>query len=642
MSRALHTDNRISTTSFNSRDAATLAAAATFQGVGEDVSEYGRVGVSITSTNATDGTLYMEVSHDNSTWASIPRTIANSSIAEPHMWNIVEKYFRIKYVNGTTEATALSIQVQYSTNANILLGHQLDQTLIDETEAIIARSVLVGKTEAGDYINVPVTGTGLLKTNSPNTVFGESLTAELTPTIQISDTYDVDPTLREDLETFSATGGSADSLNNMFRCQSGTSVGGYGVIRSKNTVRYRPGEGAIARITGTFTTGIASSLQFAGLFSLTETLAFGYDGENFSIIHEYNGEAEVQTVQVTATPSGTENATITLDGDAAVISITNSTVQTNAAELKVGLVGDATLAGKWRFEQIDDTVICISRSVGDKTGTMSASAATATFTVTEVEAGVAKSNNNVVQANWNHAPFTGFDPTKLNIYQLEYGYLGSANLIFKIYNPTTGDFDQVHAIQWANSNTTPNFGNPDMKVGWTAASLGSSGTNLTVTGGSAMGGIEGKETIQEASRSTFTQTASIGTTLTNVLTLQNRIVYGKRFNLGNVIPISVSIDNDHNKGIIVELVINATIAGTQNYQYFEENNSIVAIDTAGTTVTGGTVIDSFTVGAGASSSIDVEKLRVLLLPEDILTIAVRTVSGTATNTTGSITWLEEK
>ena len=38
------------------------------------------------------------------------------------MWNIVEKYFRIKYTNGTTEATALSIQVQYSNNSDILLS----------------------------------------------------------------------------------------------------------------------------------------------------------------------------------------------------------------------------------------------------------------------------------------------------------------------------------------------------------------------------------------------------------------------------------------------------------------------------------------------------------------------------------------
>tara|TARA_R110000803_G_scaffold58090_1_gene116296 strand:+ start:252 stop:1532 length:1281 start_codon:yes stop_codon:yes gene_type:complete len=131
--------NRISTTSFNSRDAATLAAGATFQGVGEDVTAYARIGVAIKSDNATDGVLTMEVSHDNVNWGGPTRDWADTRFATPHMWNIVEKYFRIKYVNGTTEATNLSIQVQYSNNADIVLGHELNSILPAETEAQAVR-----------------------------------------------------------------------------------------------------------------------------------------------------------------------------------------------------------------------------------------------------------------------------------------------------------------------------------------------------------------------------------------------------------------------------------------------------------------------------------------------------------------------
>jgi len=484
---------------------------------------------------------------------------------------------------------------------------------------------------------------GVVSSGVPKTVFGEGLSVGLTPTIQISNAYELDPALREDLETFTGTGGVVDAILNMFRCQSGTSVGGYGVIRSVGTVRYRAGEGAICRITAAFTTGIANSLQFAGLFSLTETAAFGYDGVNFSVIHEYDGEAEIQEIQITATAEDT--VTVTLDGAAASgISITNDTVQVNAREIADALAGDSAVNTAWRFEQIDDKVICIAQSVGDKTGTMSISfAGSATGTITETEAGVAKNSGNIAQASWDNAPFAGFDPTQLNIYQVEYGYLGGANIDFKIYNPTTGSFELVHSIEWANSNTTPNFGNPDMKTGWTSASLGSSGTNLTVTGASMMGGIEGIEILQEASKAIFATAASIGTAFTNVLTIENRIVYGSRFNLGNIIPISVSIDNDHNKGLIVELVKNATVAGSPNFQYHNEVNSIAVVDTSGATVTDGTVVDVFTVGAGLSSGdIDISRLRTLLLPDESLTISVRTVSGTATNTTGTIAWKEEK
>jgi hypothetical protein len=473
------------------------------------------------------------------------------------------------------------------------------------------------------------------------TVFGESLVAELTPTIQIDGRYSVDPSLRDDLEVFSATGGAVAASGNLFQCTTGTSVGGYGVVRSSNSVRYRPGEGALARFTAKFTTGVSLSLQFGGLFSLTETAAFGYDGADFSVIHEYDGEAEIQEIVITATAADT--VTVTLDGTAASgISITNATVQTNAREVADALAADSAVNAAWRFEQIDDTVVCIAQSIGDKTGTMSVSfAGSATGTITEIEAGVAKSDGNVAQDDWDAQPFSGFDPTKLNVYQVEYGYLGGANLVFKIYNPNTSAFEIIHTTKWANSNTTPNFGNPDMKIGWTSASLGST-TNLTVEGASAMGAIEGREIIQENSKATFAQNASIGTTLTNLITIQNRIVFGKRFNLGNIFPVSVSVDNDHNKGIIVELLSDPTVAGVPNFQYFNESNSIAAIDTAGTTVTNGTLIDTFIVGATESKTIDLSTLDNIILPEGTITLAIRTVSGTATNTTGSVVWREEK
>jgi hypothetical protein len=132
--------NRISTTDFNSRAAATLAAGGVFQGVGEDVSLYARVGVAVTSSNDSDGVLTMEVSHDGITWGGPTRYWSNTRFAAPHMWNIVEKYFRIKYTNGTTEVNDLSIQVQYSTNADILLGHQLNESLAPDVESLIVRS----------------------------------------------------------------------------------------------------------------------------------------------------------------------------------------------------------------------------------------------------------------------------------------------------------------------------------------------------------------------------------------------------------------------------------------------------------------------------------------------------------------------
>lgn len=472
--------------------------------------------------------------------------------------------------------------------------------------------------------------------------FGEQITSHKTPVVQIANKYRIDPANLNDIEIFEATGGSADNDVNMFRCQTGTSVGGYGVVRSKETLNYRAGQGVEAMLTASFTTGVALSLQFAGMFNLTETLAFGYDGADFSVIHEYNGIAEIQTIQVTATGAGF--CAVTLDSVVSgPIAVTNSNVQTNAEEITTALTADATLNGSWRFEQIDDKVFCIAKSVGDKTGTMSVSGGV-TATITEESAGQAKTENNTAQSNWNRAtePFDNFDPTKLNIYKIQFGYLGVANINFSIYNPNTGKFVLVHAIEWANANTVPHLGKPNLKVGWTAASLGASGTNLTVKGASGAIFLEGDEVIKNNTFADVETVGSVGGTLTNLITIKNRIIYGSKYNLGKVFPLLISIDNEHNKGLIVEVFRDADVAGTTNFQYEDEFNSLIIADKSGTTVSGGTLIDAFVVAANSSEVVDLTQLKTEILPEERFTISAKTVTGTATNTTVGITWKEEK
>ena len=494
----------------------------------------------------------------------------------------------------------------------------------------------VNATITGD-VNVEVVG------NDSNTysAFGELITSHKTPIVQIANKYQIDPANLNDLELFEATGGSADNSGNLFRCQTGTSVGGYGVLRSTETLNYRAGQGVECLFTASFTTGIALSLQFGGMFNISDTLAFGYDGADFSCLHSYGGVAEVQMITVTVTGAGT--CTVTLDGTASSgITVTSSNVQTNAEEIRAGLEADA-LASSWRFEQVDDQVFCISKSVGDKTGTMSISGGV-TANIVEKTTGVSQTDGHIAQSSWNvtTAPFVGFDPTQLNVYKIQFGYLGVANINYSIYNPLTGKFVLVHQIEWANANNTTHVSTPNFKIGWTSASLGASGTNLIVLGASGSIFLEGDEVLKNNTFADSNSVTGVGTTNTAILTIKNRIVYGDRFNLGKAFPISVSVDNDHTKGLIVDLYRDSTVGGTQNYQYEDEFNSIIIVDKTGTTLTTGTLIESFTVEKGSDTIIDLTSLKTELLPEQTFTIAARTISGTGAIVTGSLTWKEEK
>jgi len=483
--------------------------------------------------------------------------------------------------------------------------------------------------------------TYIKQNNNQYGAFGEQITAHKTPIVQIANKYKIDPSELFEIEIFEATGGTADNNGNLFRCQSGTSVGGYGVIRSQETLNYRAGQGVECSITSSFTTGIANSLQFAGMFNLTETIAFGYDGANFSCLHSYGGVAELQVIEVTVTGAGT--CTVTLDGDSVGITVTNSDTSTNAREILNGLVADSTINGKWRFDEIANKVYCIAKSVGDKTNTFSISGGV-TASITEQTAGVAKTDNHTAQASWNitTTPFSGFDPTKLNLYKIKFGYLGIANITFSIYDPTKGTFIDVHQIEWANNYNVTHLGQPNLKAGWTSASLGSSGTNLTVIGGSAAIFLEGDEVIKNNTFADENTVNSVATTLTNLITIKNRVIYGDVYNLGKVFPVSVSIGNDHNKGAVIDIYRNADVAGVPIFQFESEFNSTVVADKSGTTVTNGTLIKAFTVAASSSIEIDLTPLKTELLAGDTFVVAARTLSGTSTNMNVAITWKEEK
>jgi len=154
--------------------------------------------------------------------------------------------------------------------------------------------------------------------------------------------------------------------------------------------------------------------------------------------------------------------------------------------------------------------------------------------------------------------------------------------------------------------------------------------------------IEGDDILTNDTHAFNSSKGSISTTDTNVLTLKNRVVFADRFNLGKLKSLRLSIDNDHTKGAVISILKNATIAGTQNYQYINENNSIAIVDTAGTTVTGGELLDGFTVAAGGSISVNLSGITPDLFPEDTLTVVARAVSGTGATITAFITWRENK
>jgi hypothetical protein len=225
--------------------------------------------------------------------------------------------------------------------------------------------------------------------------FGEPLAISPTAVIQLDGIYG---TTNDVIQTYTnGTGSSAGSVDGMFRVHSGTSQGGYGVLRSKRFVRYRPGQGIQCRLTAGFTAGVAGSSQFAGLANQENRVGFGYDGDRFGVVRSSGGKAVILTMVINTAPNAGQTATITLNGVAYTVALTAGTAAHAVTEI-VNRVGGY---GTWLTQQTDGAMLWLG-PVGVANGAFSFTStgnATATFTV--VQAGVNQTHNWTYQEDWN-------------------------------------------------------------------------------------------------------------------------------------------------------------------------------------------------------------------------------------------------
>lgn len=474
----------------------------------------------------------------------------------------------------------------------------------------------------------------------PQSAFGDNLVVEQLPRVALKAVYGV----RGNTETFTATGGSVTTSASEFVLQTGTSAGGYGVLWSRRPLVYIPGVGAECRITGQFTTGVASSLQAAGFFTANDGMFFGYNGTSFGVMHRYGGLFEIRTITVSAAATGSENATVTLNGTGYTIAVTaTGSVNAAAHELEQGLLNDANASAAWYFQHIDDTIVCVAKGAGARSGSYSVSSASLAATVAQDQAGASPTEDWTAQASWSESTASWFTPTYNNIFKLEFAFLGYGPLKYSIFNPTTRAFELVHVIDWTGqSGNGVNFYNPSLRPGWVSASLGST-TNLTVKGGSASAMLQGNVDIRQTFAETSLQTSVSSGTEYQMLSLIVRREFNNFAANGVVRPDRVRVGSGSSKGGRFYVYRNPTTSGATVHTFVDENESICLFDTtAGITISNpGRKVAAAVLASAGSAEIDLTALNIELQAGDELIVSGIIPSGAAADLTASLIWDEK-
>jgi len=514
-----------------------------------------------------------------------------------------------------------------------------------------------GTNDSGDATNLATTAEGHLEVaiHAPRLPFGSLHAEKLTPIFQSDAVYG----LNSELTSSGVTGsGWAYTSDSNFVVQTGTQLYSQGNIQSVKRLRYRAGQGIVGRFAGFFTSGVTGQYNLAGFGHAEDGVFFGYKDTDFGIVYSSRGKREVQTLTVSTGATSNGNVTITLNGVAYTVPVTNaSNVYRTAWEIATysGYIG-------WKAEPNGATVVFVADSVGNRTLTFSfgAGATGAAAAFSETQAGQAATEVFIKQSDWNGDKLDGtgasgvlLNPTKGNVYQIGIQYLGYGALSFYVevvpVNGNNPDFVLVHTIENPNSRVLSTFGNPSFPFTMAAYSAGST-TNVSVNVASFAGFIEGNKTLHGGRFTYYNQLTTVGSTNFQALfTILNTRYYKGRTNQAVINMLNVSGALKHTSPCIFYLIKNGTLAGNPNFQQLA-SNSVSYWDTAATTVTystGDQLLATFHLGDTNNfdhhfGNGEFNSEEVTLQPGEWITLAAKAVTGTPSYVTGSINTREDQ
>jgi hypothetical protein len=466
------------------------------------------------------------------------------------------------------------------------------------------------------------------------TAFGELSVAEPTPAIQLLAQYGQ----LSSVGSINVNGGDSGAEKSKFFAETPSAPTSLGSVISKRALVYKPGQGAKGRFTAKFDAPREGNEQDAGLLGFSDTLTFGYNGLDFGIWYRRHAEPEVQKLTITTSSGASESATITVDGVAYMVPLTNVSASQNAYEVSKSLNDQVQL---WDFDSAGDAVVAVQNLVSESVGAFAFSSGSAVASWGQSQSATEWSETNgnltfISQDDWNGDKSFSINPDKLTPYEISFEYLGGGGIEFKVESPETSDFKIVHTIRYSGTSAETSLRNPSFRIGWASENKTNS-TIVRVEGASGMGAIEGKRVSVTPSRAkSFTQ-ASVGTAKTNIITLRCRNEFGLLRNLSEVIIAITGASSDSSKPVDVELIKNATPTAPLTFVNVDTFESVVQIATDLVSLTGGDVI-----AAGEPGSLDLDKLNQVLIPGETLSIAMNVTSGASADMKASVIWLEDQ
>ncbi len=479
------------------------------------------------------------------------------------------------------------------------------------------------------------------------TAFGELSIAEPTPVVQLQFPYNINTRI---LNTNVNNGGTVTFDSDHAKISTSATTYASAMMLSKDFIKYNTGQGGLIRFTALFTTGVSNSKQYIGIGDAADGFFFGYSGTDFGILRRRGGSPEIQTLTITTASGDIDNVTITLAGNTKSVPVIDAggIKQTTAREIAVA--NYSNVGNGWNATAVGDTVVFISFDAVNKTGSFTLTDATsAVGAFAETVPGAAPTDTFTAQSSWNGDDiFDGngssgitVDPTKGNVYQIKYQWLGYGAIFYFVENPNTGEYVLVHTDRYANANTSPSISNPTLPLCVSVKNT-TNNTDMILKTVSMAGFVDG---VQKDLGIRNTESKISGNTTTNeipILTIRNKSVYQGRLNRTRIELIGFGFETDlTSKSATFRVYRNAILTGPPSFTDEDTSTSVVEFDTSATGITGGELLESEVLAKVDTEAIQLRPLEEILRPNEQLTITGQPTASNANNELGvDINWKE--
>lgn len=479
--------------------------------------------------------------------------------------------------------------------------------------------------------------------------FGEAKTAETTPVIQLQFPYNINSKI---VKAKANQSGTVDINQNMARLQSGAAANSSAELFSVVNAKYNPGQGSVVRFTAVYGAQAGDNKQHVGIGNHSDGFFFSQTAAGFGISSRKGGGSEVRTLTVDTASDTDEDITVTLNGNSKTdVTITNQ-VNKSVMANEIAAHDFSDVGRGWDAFAVNETVIFVSWGPGARTGTYEIAdvAGTAAVSFAQTVAGAGHTDAFVAQADWNIDPMLGtsagdsgvtLDPTKGNVYQIQYQWLGFGTIVYSIEDPTTGHFNEVHRIEYPNANTSPSINNPTLPL-YGASINTTNATNVILFVGSMMCGNEGPVRPTGYNHG-ISGSLTLGATSaeTPIMSIRNKLVHQSTFNRVPIKILIINVGVEHSKTVNVNFYRNPTLVSA-SFTDIDASTSVVQKDTAATGFSGGTLLFTASLGKAGNTIISLDNVEAgLLQPGEIITATLAPTSGNTAEGVVSFNFVEQ-